>query len=113
MAQDVDQSQNQEEVSDSPDFELLGVTKTNKVVSSTIVRVRFCPEIKNGKTTYPATIVEFTNGTFYMYLGTTLETYEKFRYAESVGKFFHANIKNLPCFKWDLKTRSWNVVDGN
>lgn len=56
-----------------------------KVKSSNIDTIAF-----GGNSIY----VNFQNGTSYSYEGATLEQYETFKKSESVGKHFHAHIKN-------------------
>lgn len=56
-----------------------------KVKSSNIDTIAF-----GGNSIY----VNFLNGTSYSYEGATFNDYEEFKKAESVGKHFHAHIKN-------------------
>lgn len=65
-----------------------------KVKSSNIDSIAF-----GGSSIY----VNFLNGTSYAYEGATLEEYEQFKKAESVGKHFHAHIKNAGYDVQELK----------
>ncbi|MFA5381982.1 MAG: KTSC domain-containing protein [Candidatus Micrarchaeia archaeon] len=39
--------------------------------------------------------IQFTSGSYYIYRDVSLETYEAFRAAKSVGKYFMQNIRNI------------------
>ena len=39
-------------------------------------------------------MIKFNNDTNYGYKNVSWDTYVSFKYAESIGKFFNANIKN-------------------
>ena len=39
--------------------------------------------------------VTFNNDKTYLYYGVPQETFDNFKGAESIGKFFHANIRNV------------------
>lgn len=41
-------------------------------------------------------LIKFNNGNLYMYENVSKEMYTKMMGSESIGKYFHANIKPLP-----------------
>lgn len=43
--------------------------------------------------------IEFNTGAVYQYPSVSRDTYDQMLAAESVGKFFHANIRMLACTK--------------
>ena len=64
------------------------MTKMVEVISSNIKAIGF-DELKNELT------VEFNSGSKYTYSSVPLSIYETFLEAESKGKFFHRNIRNV------------------
>lgn len=66
--------------------------KMTKVNSSNIAAIGY-NEVKQ------TLVVLFHSGTTYTYIPVLKETYEEFLKAESIGKYFHSNIKTNPKIK--------------
>lgn len=64
------------------------MTKMVDVVSSNIKAIGF-DELKNELT------VEFNSGSKYVYESVPVSIYETFLEAESKGKYFHRNVRNV------------------
>lgn len=47
--------------------------------------------------------VHFANGSYYSYIGASMEIYMNFRHADSVGKYLHNVIKSFPYTRWDTE----------
>jgi hypothetical protein len=44
-------------------------------------------------------LIRFVKGSLYKYTGVTQDMYEEMMYGESIGKYFHRNIKQLATTK--------------
>lgn len=82
----------------------LEISDLRKVESSNIHSVGF-----DGGKIY----VKFNNGGLYAYSGATVNDYEEFSKAESVGKHFHSHIKSLEAEKLEDTELKLKGLDSN